>query len=68
MNENTLLHTHNIRLASLLTPYTHVSTHDTLETMDVSLAPSYNLHIANTGDSSYLRYDLSLYRSYYLYY
>ena len=33
---------------------THTSTHDTLETMYVFLGPSYNLHITNTGDSSYL--------------
>ena len=35
-------------------PPTHTSTHDTLETMYVFLGPSYNLHITNTGDSSYL--------------
>ena len=35
-------------------PPTHISTHDTLETMYVFLGPSYNLHITNTGDSSYL--------------
>ena len=41
-------------VSHLSSPPTHISTHDTLETMDVSLAPSYNLHIAHTGDSSYL--------------
>ena len=35
-------------------PPTHTSTHDTLETMYVFLGPSYNLHITNTGDISYL--------------